>query len=103
MSVFNRHITLFTANQVSPHTARAYGSELRRFMDHAGVDAPDLTIEHILDYRNALVGRASATIAWKISIIRSFLSFLVQERIISYNPALRPHRSFPAAALTTAL
>ena len=83
-----RHITLFTANQVSPHTARAYRSELRRFMDHAGVAATDLTIEHILDYRNALAGRAPATIAWKISIIRSFLSFLVQERIIAHNPAI---------------
>jgi len=107
MSILQDHITLFAANQISPNTARSYRQELLRFASHAGVDIECMTIAHVLDYRNHLTGQSPGTISWRMSIIRSFFTFMVQEGILQHNPALnvksprvRRKASYPDLTLT---
>lgn len=88
MPIITDYINLFASNQISPKTALVYRQELRRFAAFVGVGIEDLTIGHVLDYRNSHNGLAPSTLSWKISVIRSFLTFLVQERVIPHNLAL---------------
>lgn len=104
--VFNKYIDLFTLNQVSKNTANVYRQELTRFFKHVNNRNGSVTLEQILQYRNSLTKLHPITIAWKMSVIRSFFSFLVQEQVIAQNPAInvksprvRRHPHFPSFAL----
>jgi len=96
------YINLFSLNQVSLNTAYSYKLELVRFFQFTQTSIKDIHIAHILKYRHSLLGYHPTTIAWKISVIRSFFSFLVQERIVTHNPAIsvksprvKKHPQFP--------
>ena len=103
--VFNKYIDLFTLNQVSKNTANVYRQELIRFFKHINNRNGFVTLKQILQYRNSLTNLHPITIAWKMSVIRSFFSFLVQEQVITHNPALavksprvKRHPHFPSFA-----
>lgn len=102
--VFNKYINLFVLNQVSQNTANVYRQELTRFFKQ--INNSSVTLEQILQYRNGLTNLHPITIAWKMSVIRSFFSFLVQEQVIAHNPAInvksprvKRHPHFPSFAL----
>ena len=104
--VFNKYIDLFTLNQVSQNTANVYRQELIRFFKHINNKNGSVTLEQILQYRNSLTNLHPITVAWKMSVIRSFFSFLVQEQVITQNPAInvksprvRRHPHFPSFGL----
>lgn len=104
--VFNKYIDLFTLNQVSQNTANVYRQELIRFFKHINNRNGSVNLEQILQYRNSLTNLHPITVAWKMSVIRSFFSFLVQEQVITHNPAInvksprvRRHPHFPSFAL----
>ena len=104
--VFNKYIDIFVLNQVSHNTASVYRQELIRFFKYLKNKNDSVTLEQILQYRNGLTNLHPITIAWKMSVIRSFFSFLVQEQVITHNPAInvksprvKRHPHFPTFAL----
>jgi integrase/recombinase XerC len=97
--IFNKYIQHLEAEQnVSPYTIRNYttdlcGSErvkgLFTFLKEKGVDSPDKVDRVILrDYLGYLVGQGivKASIARKLSAIRSFYRYLVREGILAASP-----------------
>jgi integrase/recombinase XerC len=82
---------------VSPHTVRAYESDLRQFLDHVGrsrglsrtdVGPRDLTRQAIRGYLAALHagGQSRATAARKLAAVRTFLRYLRREALITGDP-----------------
>ena len=94
---------------VSPHTARAYETDLRQFEDFArqklGVAPAPADLDHRL-IRAFLAdlyaqGRARASSARTLAAIRSFCRYLRREGVLDDNPAAlvsapRPERRIPA-------
>lgn len=82
---------------VSPHTAKAYLSDVRDFLGHAGGPRPaDLRLEDIdlTLLRSWLIalddaGAAKSTVARKIAAVKSFFAYCVSSRGLSANPAAR--------------
>jgi site-specific recombinase XerD len=97
-------IGLFLAAQLSPRTRASYSSDLQHFLGwatRAGVDPVDATSHDIDNYRNSLgelvdaEGRPSgkprysnATIARRLSALRSFYAFLVERGYADTSPAV---------------
>ncbi len=93
----------------SPHTARAYASDLRQFVDFArqrlGREPAPSDLDHRL-IRTFLAdlyaqGRARASSARTLAAIRSFCRYLRREGVLADNPAAlvaapRPERRMPA-------
>jgi integrase/recombinase XerC len=82
---------------VSPHTARAYQSDVRQFLAHVaaqrGVNAGEVTPEQLdrTAIRSFLGeihrgGRSRATAARKLAALRTFLKYLRREEVISSDP-----------------
>lgn len=70
---------LSVSNTGSKHTKEAYKRDINQFVDFLdGDDLLDIKIEHAYEYLNKLYDMElmSATIARKISALRSFMSFL---------------------------
>jgi integrase/recombinase XerC len=91
--IFDRYIQYLEAERnASPYTVRNYRADLADFFKF--LKAKELTLlnevdRHVLrDYLSHLVevGIAKASIARKLSAIRSFYRYLVREEIISENP-----------------
>jgi integrase/recombinase XerC len=96
------HLAQFTQflrlnRNLSPHTVRAYESDLAQFLDHIaaslGVTPPELT-PAALD-RSAIrgflgdlhgQGQSRATAARKLAAVRTFLRYLRREEVISGDP-----------------
>ena len=82
---------------VSPHTVRAYDSDLSQFIGHVAAEAdrkrreltPDeITRETIRSFLASLheQGQSRATAARKLAAIRSFLRYLRREELIEHDP-----------------
>jgi len=97
--IFNKYIKQLEAEQsVSPYTIRNYttdlcGSEKVKgfftFLKEKGIDSPDRVDRTVLrDYLAYLMeqGIVKASIARKLSAIRSFYRYLVREGILASNP-----------------
>ncbi|MFC1958648.1 tyrosine recombinase XerC [Chloroflexota bacterium] len=97
--VFNRYINYLEAERnASPYTVRNYTSDLLgsknikgffAFLTERGIKSLDKTDRHLLrDYLVYLVekGLVKASIARKLSAIRSFYRYLVREEILPVNP-----------------
>jgi len=94
-----QEIEPFLQNQLSDHTRRAYEGDLKQFfMFLEGKISPqDLSVlkpEHIILFRKSLEeGRLTgkvlekATVNRKLAVVKSFLSWLKLNRLISENPA----------------
>ena len=86
----------------SPHTRRAYQSDLDQFLSHAGIPAgawerlAEVRPEHVAAWRDALTdrGRANNSVARKLSTLRSLFSYLKTYGYTGANPA---HSDFVAA------
>jgi integrase/recombinase XerC len=97
--IFNKYIKNLKAEQsVSPYTIRNYTTDLcgskevkgfLAFLKEKGIDAPDKVDRTVLrDYMAYLVeeGIVKASIARKLSAIRSFYRYMVREKILEANP-----------------
>ncbi len=92
--VFNRYLNYLKAERnFSPYTVRNYTTDLLdffQFLKTKGVGSLREVDKHVLrDYLAHLADRklAKASIARKMSAIRSFFGYLVREDIIDTNPA----------------
>jgi integrase/recombinase XerC len=74
---------------VSPHTARAYASDLRQFAAHCGAKAPGKL--HPDDVRRFLAERhardSAASLGRKLAALRSFFRYLVREGVLAADPS----------------
>ncbi len=91
--VFNRYIDYLEAERnVSPYTVRNYKTDLLEFfgfLRHKKIDSLDRVDKHVLrDYLQHLMeqGRVKASIARKLSAIRSFYRYLLREQMIAVSP-----------------
>ncbi|MCK5434762.1 MAG: tyrosine recombinase XerC [Dehalococcoidales bacterium] len=91
--VFNKYINYLEAERnASPYTVRNYTTDLLhffQFLKAKGVDSLKEVDKHILrDYLSYVMeqGFVKASIARKLSAIRSFYRYLQREEIISTNP-----------------
>ena len=97
--IFNKYINyLVVERNVSPYTVRNYTADLCgsknikgffTFLKERGISSPGEVDRHVLrDYMGYLVeqGIVKASIARKLSAIRSFYRYLVREGILSTNP-----------------
>jgi len=90
--VFNRYINYLEAERnVSPYTVRNYKADLLDFfyfLKKKKADSLEVDRQVLRDYLTYLTkqGIVKASIARKLSAIRSFYRYLVREKIISANP-----------------
>jgi site-specific recombinase XerC len=83
----------FLAKQLSPQTRRAYAADMKHFLTAVRIaDPKDLLAvdtEMLIEYRNSQIdeGLAPATIARRLSTLRSFFDLLVTLGRIKQNPA----------------
>jgi tyrosine recombinase XerC len=94
--VFNKYIQYLEAERnVSPYTVRNYTTDLSdffQFLKGKEISLLEDVDRHVLrDYLSYLVGRGivKASIARKLSAIRSFYRYLVREGILKTNPIER--------------
>ena len=92
--IFNNYIAYLQAERnVSPYTVRNYTNDLLEFfgfLQAKGVDSLNKVDRHTLrGYLSYLMkqGVAKASIARKLSAIRSFYRYLMREEVISASPA----------------
>jgi integrase/recombinase XerD len=80
----------FVNKSVSEATRRAYGRALRDFFQSAGMKHPaEVVPADVLLWRDRLRSqrKSSATVAFKLSVVRSFFEYLKAAGAVSLNPA----------------
>ena len=80
----------FILKSLSAETRESYRRGISEFFQHAGWPHPtQVTPEHVLRYRDRLVRdkRRPATVAQKLSVVRSFFSYLQAVGVVTLNPA----------------
>jgi site-specific recombinase XerD len=91
----------FCEKSVSEETRRAYRRVVKEFFHFVGGAHPSLvTPEHVLRWRESLKAkkRKSATISFKLSVVRSFFEYLRAGGHVSLNPAATKVVSPPAVS-----
>jgi site-specific recombinase XerD len=86
----DRLATAFVMKSLSAETRETYRRGIQEFFLYAGWLHPtQVTTEHVLRYRDRLIrdNRRPATVAQKLSIIRSFFSYLLAAKVVAVNPA----------------
>ena len=73
---------------MSPHTRRAYASDLRQFAESAGADGPEATTaQDVRAYFAALHGkRHPATLGRKLAALRTFFRLLTRDGVCRADP-----------------
>lgn len=89
-----RSIESFLLDQRSPHTQRAYGKDLKRFVQYLIVRKVKVGPEHLdrrvlIGYKDSLLGEGleHTTIDRHLATLRSFFRWLVDDGMIERNPA----------------
>jgi integrase/recombinase XerD len=85
-----RSATPFVNKSVSEETRRAYGHALREFFQFAAMKHPaEVLPADVLLWRDRLrsQNKSAATVAFKLSVIRSFFEYLKAAGAITLNPA----------------
>jgi integrase/recombinase XerD len=80
----------FVNKSVSEATRRAYGRALREFFQSIGMKHPSEVVpQDILLWRDKLCSRkkSAATVAFKLSVVRSFFEYLKAAGAVPLNPA----------------
>jgi integrase/recombinase XerD len=85
-----RSATPFVNKSVSEATRRAYGRALREFFQFVGMKHPsEVAPNDVLLWRDRLRSqkKSAATVAFKLSVVRSFFEYLKAAGVVSLNPA----------------
>jgi len=83
---FIRHLEV--EKNSSPHTIRAYRKDIEKFFDQSS-DSPNWGVNEIRAFIAGEIrkGLKKSTTLRRLSAVRSFLRFLVQEGVMDFNPA----------------
>jgi integrase/recombinase XerC len=82
--------------QMSPHTLRNYRLDLSQFLDFIHEDRedresprlPEVTYRDLRSFlAHSLKGRRKATVARKLSALRTFFKYLQRQGVVNHNPA----------------
>jgi integrase/recombinase XerD len=85
-----RSASPFVNKSVSEQTRRAYGRALREFFQSAGMKHPSEVVPNdVVLWRDKLRSqkKSAATVAFKLSVIRSFFEYLRAAGVVTLNPA----------------
>lgn len=85
-----RNAAPFVNKSISEETRRAYGRALREFFQFAGMKHPTEVVPNdIILWRDTLCTqkKSAATIAFKLSVVRSFFEYLKAAGTVPLNPA----------------
>lgn len=85
-----RLLNTFSGRSISKATQRTYSEAVREFFDFLKDMNPiDVRSEHVIAFRDRLIDnkKSSNTVALKLSIVRSFYSYLIAEGYAKHNPA----------------
>ena len=85
-----RSTTPFVNKSVSEATRRAYGRALREFFQFAGMKHPaEVVPDDVVLWRDRLRSqkKSAATVAFKLSVVRSFFEYLRAAGAVMLNPA----------------
>ena len=90
-----RFLAELQRNNVSPHTVKSYGSDLRQFLEYfspPGSDPPALSDFDVLKIREWLADLYARNLKpvssrRKLAALRVFFRFLVREGVVKVNPA----------------
>jgi integrase/recombinase XerD len=95
-----RSATPFCEKSLSEETRRAYRRVIKEFFLFVGGIHPTLvTPEHVLAWRESLKeGRRSATVSFKLTVVRSFFEYLRAGGHVQLNPASTRLVSSPATS-----
>jgi integrase/recombinase XerD len=80
----------FVNKSVSEATRRAYGRALRKFFQSTGMKHPsEIVPQDVVLWRDKLRSqkKSAATVAFKLSVVRSFFEYLKAAGAVSLNPA----------------
>jgi integrase/recombinase XerD len=80
----------FVNKSVSEATRRAYGRALREFFQFAGMKHPEgVVAQDVILWRDWMRSRkkSAATVAFKLSVVRSFFEYLGAAGVVPLNPA----------------
>lgn len=83
------NITRFLNGLKSEHTKTAYENDLKQFFEFTGKDEAEITYADIYDYKVAMNEYSSATVARKLTAIKSYFNFLSDMEFISTNPSAK--------------
>lgn len=86
----NNNVERFLAGFESKDTKDSYRNDLNQFFNFVNVSENEITYGEIYDWKSEMVSKnySSATIARKLTTIKSYFDFLCQMGSISINPAL---------------
>jgi site-specific recombinase XerD len=90
----------FCAKSVSEETRRVYARVIREFFQFQSQLHPaEVTPQHVLRYRDELLRkrRKAATVALKLTVVRSFFEYLRAAGMVGLNPAATKLVPVPAA------
>lgn len=75
---------------LSPHTIKAYISDLKNFIERTGEDFCNFTYKNIRAYLMEVLNRkySKTTVSRKIAAIKTFYRFLYREKFVRINPAV---------------
>ena len=85
-----RLLNSFSARSISKATQRTYSNVVKEFFDFLKeIDPVDVRSDHVIAYRDRLIDekRSANTVALKLSIVRSFYSYLIAQGYSRHNPA----------------
>jgi site-specific recombinase XerD len=80
----------FVNKSVSEETRRAYGRAVREFFQFAGMKHPSEVVPNdVVLWRDRLRSqkKSAATVAFKLSVVRSFFEYLKAQGLVPLNPA----------------
>lgn len=76
---------------LSPHTVRAYGTDLRELAAFVDVEPSRVTLSRLRSWLGRMGddGAATATVQRRVACVRGFFAWAVREGILSTDPAVR--------------
>lgn len=83
----NGFINYLIAKQSSDLTIKCYQKIITEFLNYVNKNEEDITTVDILNYQASIANYASATVAQKLSAIKTYFNYLEKIDVISKNPA----------------
>lgn len=88
---FQKNVRPFIEKSLSGETRRAYGRVVREFFDfHKNIEPVEVKPIDVIVWRDRLIEnkKSAATVAFKLSVVRSLFEYLKAGGLVANNPAL---------------
>ena len=88
---FEKAVRPFVEKSLSEETRRAYGRVIKEFFTfHRHIEPTEIKPLDVIRWRDSLIEnkKSAATVAFKLSVVRSLFEYLKAGGLVHYNPAL---------------